>query len=114
MWVEAGPVDEVRRARKTVVDVDGTPVVVVWHEGELYALANTCIHKQRELAKGVVLHGRLVCPGHQWAFDLASGWCRERERCQPTYPVKVEGDVVWVGSEATAEEGERSWLRTSS
>ena len=113
MWVEAGTVDEIRRARKRVVDADGTPVVVVWHEDAVYALDDICIHKQRELHKGVILHGRLVCPGHQWAYDLATGYCRERERCQPVHSVRVEDGVVWVNSEAAPIE-ETTWLRTSS
>jgi nitrite reductase (NADH) small subunit len=113
MWVEAGRLEDVAKARKVVVDADGTPVVVIWHEGDVHALANTCIHKQRELNKGVVLHGRIVCPGHQWAFELGTGWCKERERCQPTYPVRVEDGVVWVGSEPVPSE-EATWLRTSS
>jgi nitrite reductase (NADH) small subunit len=113
MWVEAGTVDELRRARKRVIDANGTPVVVVWHEDQVYALHDTCIHKQRELHKGVILHGRLVCPGHQWAYDLATGYCRERDRCQPVHSVRVEDGVVWVNSEAAPSE-ERTWLRTSS
>lgn len=113
MWVEAGTLDEVKKARKLVVDADGTPVVVVWHEGEVYALDDTCIHKQRELHLGVVLNGRLVCPGHQWAYELSTGWCRERERTQPVHAVRVEDGVVWVESESQPSE-ETTWLRTSS
>lgn len=125
MWVEAGTVEEIKRARKKVVDVGGTPVVLVWHESEVYALDDICIHKQRELHKGVVLHGRLVCPGHQWAYELDSGYCRERDRYQPTHAVRVEDGVVWVGAQSTTAGSdaeadgpeateEVTWLRTSS
>jgi len=108
MWVEAGPLEDVAKARKLVVDADGTDVVVVWHDGEVHALDNTCIHRQRELARGVILNGRLVCPGHQWAFDLETGWCRERERCQPVHAVRVDDGVVWVDSEASTEPVEQA------
>lgn len=113
MWVEAGTVEEIQRARKKVVDAAGTQVVVLWHEGQVYALDNVCIHKARELHKGVILNGRLVCPGHQWAYELGTGYCRERDRHQPVHPVRIEEGVVWVGSERAPSE-ETTWLRTSS
>lgn len=103
MWVEVGRVDELARVRKKVVAVGDRSIVVVWHEGAAYALDNTCIHKQRELVNGVVLNGRLVCPGHQWAFDLGTGYCKERDRCQPTFPVRVDDDVVYVESADVVE-----------
>ena len=64
-------------------------MVVIVHDKCVYALDNVCIHKQRELVKGVVLGDRIVCPGHQWAFQLATGFEAKMERYQPTYPVRV-------------------------
>ncbi len=58
------------QGRKVVVDVDGREMLVLAHDGAFYAFDNICIHRERELAKGVVLNGKLVCPGHQWAFAL--------------------------------------------
>jgi nitrite reductase/ring-hydroxylating ferredoxin subunit len=79
--VTAGEVHTITRARKTVIEVDGYEVLVLAHDGNLHAFQNRCIHKQRELAKGVVLNGKLVCPGHQWAFALDSGWEAIKEEC---------------------------------
>ena len=95
-WVRAGDVAAITRARKTVIDVDGYEVFVLAHDGNLYAFQNRCIHKQRELAKGVVLNGKLVCPGHQWAFALDSGYEAIKEECQPTFPVRVVDGIVEV------------------
>jgi nitrite reductase (NADH) small subunit len=95
-WVAAGEAPTVTKARKVVLDVEGHEVLVLAHDGAFYAFANRCIHKQRELAKGVVLNGKLVCPGHQWAFELDSGWEAIKEECQPTYPVRVVDGVVEV------------------
>jgi nitrite reductase (NADH) small subunit len=33
----------------------------------------------------------LVCPGHQWSFDLRTGWESVKEQCQPTYTVRITG-----------------------
>lgn len=105
-WVNAGDAQSIAKARKVVLDVDGHEVLVLAHEGGFYSFANRCIHKQRELAKGVVLNGKLVCPGHQWAFALDSGWEAVKEECQPTYPVRVVDGVVEVDVTAPIESAE--------
>ena len=97
-WVEVGAVEDVRRARKRVVDVHGTPVVLFWHEEQVYALQNICIHRERELVKGVILKDRVICPGHQWAFNLETGYEEKMCRYQPTFDVRIEDGVVHVAS----------------
>jgi nitrite reductase (NADH) small subunit len=94
--LEVGPLPEVERRKKVVVDHDGRAILVIAHEGSLTAMDNLCVHKDRELHKGVILRGRLICPGHQWAFDLATGWEATKERCQPVYDVVVRDGVVYV------------------
>jgi nitrite reductase (NADH) small subunit len=95
-WIDVGAAEDVARRRKFVVEYDGTPIVVIAHEGRFYALDNVCIHKQRELVKGVILGDRIVCPGHQWAYQLESGWEAKMERCQPTYDIRVNDGRVEV------------------
>jgi nitrite reductase (NADH) small subunit len=117
MWIEVGPRPELERARKKVVDSGDRQIVVVWHDGAAYALDNVCVHQQRELVKGVILNGRLVCPGHQWAYELDTGYCRERDRCQPVFPTREEEGIVYVDTEPAtpAMPGEEAmWPRSSS
>jgi nitrite reductase (NADH) small subunit len=95
-WVTVGDAEAVTKAKKVVVDAEGTEVLVLSHNGEFFALANRCIHRDRELVKGVVLNGKLVCPGHQWAFALDTGWESVKEQCQPTFHVRVVDGVVEV------------------
>lgn len=113
MWVEVGTLKELARARKKVVDAGERQIVVLWHGDRPYALDNICIHQKRELAKGVILNGRIVCPGHQWAYELETGYCKERDRCQPVHPVRIENETVFVDSEPAVVE-EAVWPRSSS
>ena len=94
-WLDVGDVAEVVKRRKFVVGEGPEAKVVIVRDNCVYALDNVCIHKQRELVKGVVLGDRIVCPGHQWAFNLATGFEAKMEQYQPTYPVRVtdEGRV---------------------
>jgi nitrite reductase (NADH) small subunit len=91
-WVDVGDVADVMKRKKFVVGEGPDAKVVIVHDKCVYALDNVCIHKQRELVKGVVLGDRIVCPGHQWAFQLATGFEPKMERYQPTYPVRITDD----------------------
>ena len=91
-WVDIGDVADVVKRKKFVVGEGPDAMVVIVHDQCVYALDNVCIHKQRELVKGVVLGDRIVCPGHQWAFQLATGFEAKMERYQPTYPVRITDD----------------------
>jgi nitrite reductase (NADH) small subunit len=87
---------DLETAGKLVVDVDGTPVLLVWHEGRVTAMHNLCIHRERELSQGFLLKGRVVCPGHQWSFSLADGFCKERDRSQPVFETRVVDGTIEV------------------
>ena len=95
-WVPVCLASDLARAGRLVVDVAGTPVLVLWNDGDPLAFHDTCIHKGRSLSEAVVFAGRLVCAGHQWAFDLRSGYCKVRDRYQPVYRVFNDGDNVVV------------------
>ena len=96
-WFVVGDAAAIAKARKVVVEVGGVePIVVLAHGGQFYAFRDRCIHKGRELSKGVVLNGKLVCPGHQWAFQLGTGWEAVKEQCQPTFAVREVDGVVEV------------------
>lgn len=95
-WRPVGSVADLTRKRKVVLEIDERQILVVAHEGRFFAIDNICIHRERELSKGVILNGKLVCPGHQWAFALDTGWEAVKEACQPTYAVRIDGDEVSV------------------
>lgn len=95
-WVEVGAEAEIERRRRVVVAAEPDDVVVWWHDGCPRALRNVCVHDGRLLADGSLLGRRVVCPGHQWAFDLETGYCQERDRYQPVFPTRVDGGLVYV------------------
>jgi nitrite reductase (NADH) small subunit len=99
-WTVAATTDELRRSRNVLVDSEHGDIAVFWNGGQPAALANICIHRKRELVRGNIFQGRLVCPGHQWAFDLTTGFCAERERTQPVFDVRIIGSEVVVDTSA--------------
>lgn len=97
-WVDVAALAQLRRRKRLRVEVGAEDVALFLVGERVYAFRDICVHKERSLSKGTVLHGRVICPGHQWAFDLETGRTEDREECQPTYPVRVEGERVYVGA----------------
>jgi nitrite reductase (NADH) small subunit len=42
-------------------------------DGALYATQASCTHRDGPLADGMIGGGKVVCPLHSYAFDLATG-----------------------------------------
>ncbi|ORB28783.1 Rieske (2Fe-2S) protein [Mycolicibacterium parafortuitum] len=91
-WVAVATTRELARRRKLRVELDGTAIALLQAGGKVYAFADLCVHQDRSLSKGTLLHGKLICPGHQWQFDLETGYEADQDRCQPTYAVRVDED----------------------
>lgn len=105
-WIAVASTKELARRRKLRVTLDGSDgaaglaIALFEAAGQVYAFADSCIHQDRSLAKGTLLHGKVICPGHQWQFDLETGYEESQDRCQPTYPVRVEDGTVYVNPTA--------------
>jgi nitrite reductase (NADH) small subunit len=95
-WVAAATTKDLGRRRKLRVEINGVDIALFEAGGRVYAFADTCVHQERSLVKGTLLHGKVICPGHQWQFDLETGYEEGQDRCQPTYDVRVEADTIYV------------------
>ncbi|MEU6578580.1 Rieske 2Fe-2S domain-containing protein [Streptomyces sp. NPDC046805] len=86
------------------VTADGVPVVLVRHDGDLYALSATCTHAGGPLDEGeIVGDGCIRCPWHGSEFRLADGEATRGPASvdEPAWEVKVDDGRVYVRS-ATA------------
>lgn len=95
-WVYATELAALARRKKAQVTVAGQEVALFLVGDDVFALRDICVHKQRRLSKGVLWQGKVICPGHQWAFDPATGWAEEHQRCQPSYAVRVVDGKVYI------------------
>lgn len=95
-WLLVAELAELKRRKRKQVTVAGTSVALFLIGDRVFALDDTCVHKQRSLSKGTVLHGKVVCPGHQWSFDPETGEADGQEEYQPTYAVKVTDEHVYL------------------
>lgn len=96
MWTAVATMKDLGRRRKLRVEIDGRAVALFQADGRVYAFADLCVHQDRSLFKGTLLHGKVICPGHQWQFDLETGYEADQDLCQPTYPVRIEDGTVYI------------------
>lgn len=95
-WLLVAELAELKRRKRKQVQVAGIPIALFLIGDRVFALRDACVHKQRSLSKGAVLGGKIVCPGHQWSFDPATGKAEDQDEYQPTYAVQVEGERVYL------------------
>lgn len=102
-WHPVATLDKLRTRKKMGVTVGDRQIALFYIKDNVYALNDICIHEDRQLSKGAILFGKVICPGHQWKFDPATGEPEGQEGCQPTYETRVEDDgtvSVNIGTEA--------------
>lgn len=60
------------------------------------AIDNRCPHEGYALARGHVRNDVLTCRWHNWKFDLETGACLFGGEGVRTYPVKIDGGIVYI------------------
>ena len=97
-WIRACAVAEVAADLPKAVTVGQTPVALVQHEGEYYAIHDVCSHANVALSEGEVVGGEIECWLHGSMFDLKTGKPSGLPATEPVpvYPVKIEGDDLYV------------------
>ena len=101
-------VAESRQLRKKplAVSINGVTIVVYRNGNELVALKDTCPHRGAPLGEGRIEEGILICPNHEWRFELKSGWCPQNpELSTEVYPIKVHDGKIYVRLEKPKVEG---------
>lgn len=96
-WSRVCAVADVPPGEATTLDVV-PPIAVFNVDGEFHAVDDTCTHDTWSLAEGYIDGAEVECALHFAKFDLRTGdaLCAPAVLGLRTYPVKVEGDEVFV------------------
>ncbi len=70
-------------------------IAVFRHEGQYFAIDDTCPHMGDSLSRGYVEKGIVTCPWHAWRFRLSDGAWADNPRIKiGSYPVRVmDGEI---------------------
>jgi 3-phenylpropionate/trans-cinnamate dioxygenase ferredoxin subunit len=106
-FVSACSVDDVKEGGAIRVVIDGVPIAIVRSDGTIYALHDVCSHANVPLSEGEIDDTTIECWLHGSRFDLVTGAPTGLPATKPVpvYPVKIEGNDVYVAcqvSEKTA------------
>jgi nitrite reductase/ring-hydroxylating ferredoxin subunit len=73
--------------------------VTIFHVGsEVYATQGHCVHMHAPLLTGQLEGRKITCSWHGWQYDVTTGECFTHNWARlTTYPVKIEGEDVFVG-----------------
>lgn len=98
-WHPVAKMSELEEEEPEHTRVGDTLVCVVKLSDGIYAINDVCSHEFALLSEGFVEGEEIECPLHQARFNLKSGACTAppAEDDVGSYPVKVEGDQVYVG-----------------
>ncbi len=72
-------------------------ILLVLHQGKLFAYRNQCPHQGLPLERGAMDGCMLTCPWHGFRFDVTSGECHTAPQVQLLpYATRIQDGQVWV------------------
>ena len=80
------------------IDVGEKNLMIVNHDGKIYALDRMCTHETADLSNGFLTDSEVTCPLHLSKFNLKTGDVQNPPATIPlkTYKLKIEGTTVYV------------------
>lgn len=101
-FVPVCKVTEIPDPGRMVVEVDDRIVALFHVDGKFWAIDDTCTHDGGPLADGKLTGFVIACPRHGAQFDIRTGRVLSMPATQdtPAHEVKVEGDTVYVRTNA--------------
>ena len=75
-WTSLCDLDALREGEGKYVEIGGFRLAVFLSRGSVYVTDDTCPHAGASLAGGCVEEGCVVCPRHNWTFQLENGQLR--------------------------------------
>jgi toluene monooxygenase system ferredoxin subunit len=92
-WHEVMQLDDLWEDDMESVEVEGTSVLLVNHDGQVHAYKNRCPHQEWPLDDGDLDGRELTCSNHLWVFDVTTGKGVNPTNCALVgYPCKVNDD----------------------
>jgi len=86
------------------VNVEGTPVLLIKKAGKIYAYDDRCPHQQCLISGGEIDKLAVVCPCHDWRFNIQTGEYEDEPAFVLTsFECKVADGKIWVKVEVNPQ-----------
>jgi len=117
-WISVLPETELAEGARNVVRVKDHAILLIRHQGKVYAVLNACPHMGLPLKGGRITEDEaIVCPFHRSAFDLETGdvkaWSPwppvvgkmlgtiSREKALHVFATRIENGQIWIALPAS-------------
>jgi 3-phenylpropionate/trans-cinnamate dioxygenase ferredoxin subunit len=89
--------NELQEGKMKLKRTQGKPVLFIKQKGQIYVIDDRCPHMACKLSNGSLDEDVVICPCHEWRFNLKTGEYEESASYKlKVYPFKVEDGKVWV------------------
>lgn len=96
-WFRVASIETIPPGTGRTVRVDGMFVALFNDRGEIHAIDDACPHQGASLGEGFLHAGTVVCPWHNWMFEVRTGKCpRVPHISVASYPTRRVGDAIEV------------------
>ena len=100
-WVEVLRADQLEESKGTTVFVNERDIALYRYQGDYYALDNRCVHRDGQLGDGHMDGANVICPLHQWDYDVRTGVSRySADEKVAIYPTRLTGGKVEIDADA--------------
>lgn len=98
-------VELLKKAGKLRVVVGTEPVLLGYHENQVYAISDLCPHMKASLFEGSYQDGVITCPKHHAQIDIKTGQIQEKAKLlfikvptkkAKTYQVTIKENKVYI------------------
>jgi nitrite reductase/ring-hydroxylating ferredoxin subunit len=93
--VAVGRADDIPDGERKIIEVENLSIGIFHHEGQWYAVRNSCLHRGGPVATGALKDGILTCPWHGYQYHLTSGELLSDPKARlAMYPVELrDGEI---------------------
>lgn len=95
-WIDIAALDDIpQRGARVVKTRHGCVAIFRTIDDRVYAIDDTCPHKNGPLSEGIVHGASVTCPLHNWVFSLETGMAQGADQGQVnTYEIRVDGGRI--------------------
>jgi nitrite reductase/ring-hydroxylating ferredoxin subunit len=97
--------EELQEGKMRRLSVEGTPVLLIKQQGRIFAIDNRCPHQACGFSGGTLDGLTIVCPCHDWRFNLETGEYEKDPSIKLTmYEWKIDSGKIWIKIEDETED----------
>jgi nitrite reductase (NADH) small subunit len=95
-WIAVGKLDDIpRRGARRIHTPQGVIAIFRTSDDRLFAVEDSCPHRQGPISQGIVHDTSVTCPLHGWVIDLELASARAPDKgCLRRFDVRLTGDEV--------------------